>query len=494
MRFSAAIALLSVLGVSPSPVPSPVTNTVRHTQAAVQLYVSTTGNDSKLCTGTGLNACRTIQGAIDKVPKYIKHAVDISVAAGVYDAGFVVSGFTLDDSLPTASFTIHSSLAASTTLAAGTATGTATSGTEGVGTTFGTLVDSTQNWTVNDLKNRILIRVGGTGALGTDFVWIISSNTATQITTTGNQTPIDVTSTYMIADPVARVTGDVAVGAITSHAAVAVFSQNQSRTVTPFAVEDLTLAANSTQGISVAYINSSSVSFTNVQIRSPVGQASSVYLSGSGSNFSMTSSSIDCNLGGALHGRGIIGSVAVAELSSIVSLQYSRLEKCSEAIWEVGNLGLFYASEISQSDRPIQLLPFALVPSGAIVGSRIDGSVNCAWAAVDTSLRGSSFGGESQSVVYVDSLNVTSCSYGVRAYGGAVNIAALSGSATVAGVVASAGGRMYVTRTGYTMSAPLEAEVDDDAALSSTLLALGPGDGGTGCLASLSSGSRVCTR
>jgi len=67
------------------------------TDADLNLYVETAGNDANDCTAPGAFACRTIQGAIDKVPKRIRHKVTITVGKGEF-AGAVIEGFSVESS------------------------------------------------------------------------------------------------------------------------------------------------------------------------------------------------------------------------------------------------------------------------------------------------------------------------------------------------------------------------------------------------------------
>ena len=67
------------------------------TDADLDLYVDLAVNDSSDCTGPGASACRTIQGAVDKVPKRIRHNVTITVGIGHF-AGAVIEGFSVESS------------------------------------------------------------------------------------------------------------------------------------------------------------------------------------------------------------------------------------------------------------------------------------------------------------------------------------------------------------------------------------------------------------
>lgn len=128
------------------------------------LYVATTGSDAN----NGLSASqalRTIQEAVDRIPKYVDKNVIINVGTGTFSP-FSLDGFIQESGY----FQITGTLGAPT-LASGTASGTSTDGS----TT--TLTDATQTWTVNDLVGYLLI-VGGEYA-------VILSNTADTITCVG---------------------------------------------------------------------------------------------------------------------------------------------------------------------------------------------------------------------------------------------------------------------------------------------------------------------
>lgn len=172
-------------------------------------FVDPTGNDSNACTTSGVNACLTIQGAINKSPKQLMNRVTINVAAGNY-AGFLVAGFVQDNSIQsvTGGLLIQGTLVNSTNLISGTATGIATSGTPASGSTWGTLTDATQNWTINDLRGRFLAITSGTGA-STLLFKVISSNTATMITTIGTGFTPDATSHYAIQDAASIITSGI---------------------------------------------------------------------------------------------------------------------------------------------------------------------------------------------------------------------------------------------------------------------------------------------
>jgi hypothetical protein len=123
------------------------------TYATTAYFVDPAGSDTNACLASGAaNACLTVQGVIDKLPKIIRNTITITVAAGSY------AGFIMGDRLwspggavvtPSGSVAITGSKSA-VTPTTGSATGTLT--TVSATTTSGTalLIDSGQAWTVDD--------------------------------------------------------------------------------------------------------------------------------------------------------------------------------------------------------------------------------------------------------------------------------------------------------------------------------------------------------
>lgn len=166
------------------------------TQGALNLWVNaSTGNDINNCTDSN-TPCLTIQAAVDKIPPIVRHPVVLTVGSGSY-VGANIQNFTFQAvSAANGAYIDINGILTQATPATGTATGTATGGTAGTGATFGTLIDSGQAWTVNNLRGLLILRVGGAGAGETR---VISSNTATTITIVGTWTaPAAGASTYVI--------------------------------------------------------------------------------------------------------------------------------------------------------------------------------------------------------------------------------------------------------------------------------------------------------
>lgn len=170
------------------------------TQGALNLYVETTGNDANFCTDVSA-PCLTIQGAVDKVPKLIRHPVIIAVGQGTFGAGAYISAFLIDkaaDPSVGAYMQVFGTLINGTP-ATGPATGTATSGTAGTtdSVTWGTLTLTGAGWTVNDLRGKLLEITGGTGS---GQIRSVYANTADTITVAGDWTAPTGTSTFAIRD------------------------------------------------------------------------------------------------------------------------------------------------------------------------------------------------------------------------------------------------------------------------------------------------------
>jgi len=153
---------------------------IKQTTSAKTYYVRTTGNDSNDCLTTG-TACLTIQAAVDLVPFAVQDATTIDIGAGTFDS-FVIA----NKSLGATSLSI-TGVMANSTLATGTATGTA----DGGDTTY--LEDTGQSWTSGDLVGRF--------ALVDGMQRLIRSNTATRANLANYHSASISGKTYAIQDP-----------------------------------------------------------------------------------------------------------------------------------------------------------------------------------------------------------------------------------------------------------------------------------------------------
>jgi hypothetical protein len=156
------------------------------TDADLNLYVDdTAGNDANDCTAPGASACATIQGALDKVPKRLRHIVTITVGPGNY-AGFVVEGFEVEPAWRTsgAGMIIQGSTQPAS-LTMGTTAGTVFSCIRGGlpdPNTHSTLTDPNQNWKSGELRGRKLCLTSGAAK---DQCLAVEDNTNTVITVAG---------------------------------------------------------------------------------------------------------------------------------------------------------------------------------------------------------------------------------------------------------------------------------------------------------------------
>lgn len=136
------------------------------TTGNLTLYVRTDGNDNSNCTVDAAGqACLTIQSALDRVPKTVKHTVAINVGAGTF-GGFEVVGFDF----------LAGSLTVTGTLDVPTLGGGTPSGTSTAGDTY-TCTDGGQTWVASALRG-MLVKVGSEYR-------IIRDNTGTSIYTVG---------------------------------------------------------------------------------------------------------------------------------------------------------------------------------------------------------------------------------------------------------------------------------------------------------------------
>ena len=177
------------------------------TSATQTLYVDPTGSDANACTLGGTNACSTLAGALSKLPRFIRNNVTINIGAGTYTETFRVQGFALEagtagSTQPT--LTIQGTMS-SFTVATGSNSGTVTSYAAPLNGTHAIITDSTQTWTVNDLRGRYVLATGGPGS---GEYHLITSNTATTISLAYQFTASPTAATtYSIVTPSSIFTG-----------------------------------------------------------------------------------------------------------------------------------------------------------------------------------------------------------------------------------------------------------------------------------------------
>lgn len=156
------------------------------TTAPVTLYVDAAGNDAN--AGTATAPLLTMQGAFSRIPKRVRHPVNINVGPGTF-AGAWVEGYTIDRSISqetAAGIQVNGTLA-NAVAATGASSGTVASSTVAVFTTgaTNTITKTAAGWTVNDFRGKLLTFTSGARS---GKYYPIMSNTATVLTVGGSFT------------------------------------------------------------------------------------------------------------------------------------------------------------------------------------------------------------------------------------------------------------------------------------------------------------------
>src|SRR5258706_3566145 len=129
------------------------------TQGPLNLFVDPAGNDAGTCLGTGIAACATIQGAVNLVPKRIRHPVTVTVASTYSGAGAYVEGFSYEPGVSPTSGAYLLVIGTFTNFApaTGSATGTVTSATAGPNpNTWNTITVNGAGWTSSNLRGQLI--------------------------------------------------------------------------------------------------------------------------------------------------------------------------------------------------------------------------------------------------------------------------------------------------------------------------------------------------
>lgn len=470
------------------------------TTAALTLYVDPLGSDSNACTSSGASACLTLQGVLNKIPKVLRHKVTVNVAAGNY-TGFILSGFTQDQTVSstTGGLYILGTLA-NVTPATGSATGTATSGTAGSAQTFGTLTDSTQSWTVNDLVGRWISITGGTGS---GALMVISSNTATTITVVGTWTAPTGTSTYAIQEPASIITTGVSPvprgNQTTSGTSVAMgFVGNSVRDLGGIYIQNIGVSGTMSQSAYV-YGGSAPLLDTVKQTR-PSGTGAPFIHSGTGSLYlNRCYSALTVQSAGSQSGVHLVNEIAgLAEGQRLFTFG-SLFVNGQWAMFTTNTASVFSASEARQTDRGLEFLR----SSGSVSNSRI----SCAGSQGQWGIAvGERHDGATASAsVSVNAVHFENCSYAIEQGGGNLylqNSTGLTGQSalnlrgggkvtidgdTGAGLRGSDGGLYDFQIDAYGGSSPVLGAWSDFN---------GVGDGGTvgSCIGTIAGASSICTQ
>ncbi len=460
------------------------------TSGALTLYVAPAGSDGNACTGGGSEACATIQGALNKAPHELRDQVTISVAAGSY-AGFYVSGFVSDQGYQqtTGGLLIDGAMGNSS-ISTGTATGTATSATQG-SHVRGTLTDSGQSWTTDDLQGRYLVTTGGTGS-GQTFV--ISSNTVTAITILGAWAPTpDATTTYAIQEPTAVLNSSISSpasttqGAISNSTTVYISGSNVNYSSTPTSVvlRKFRFTATSSNGVTVR----AGVGLTLDQLQFAAGSATGnrILATTGGSDVKvnlMSSLTTSTTLTHAVFGSCIAGC----------SVTNSLLQK--------GKFGLSFrgtgTAQTSNVFAWLETIDTQLVPldyRGPMSAGGADAFLDCASASgnygvgLGVGTSATAFWYLIGSGVSLDHVLISDCERGVLVHNGnTADLNVVSSSNLTTAFDVRWGGTLVFDSAGTSATGSSQDISMDNGAVTSTKAAVGT------CLTSANYLSRVCKR
>jgi hypothetical protein len=455
-------------------------------------FVDPAGSDANACTASGASACLTIQGAINKVPKLLRDQVTVSVVAGSY-AGYIVSGFGSDNGVQqeTGGLLIEGALATST-LATGSATGTATSGTAGTGSTFGTLTDSTATWTVNDLRGRFI-----TTATPTNTAFPIASNTATTITIEGTWSAPTGSTTYTIQDPSVILTSAgpnqpaTPIGAsVANRATIQVFGNQLNYRANALVIRSMRIT--STLGSGVEITDATALRLEQMQIRPTAATAEGirvVTLTGAEDPL-VTVSKTDLSLGSSV--AGINTSSGSLTLSNVLLRNTTAGSAGVSMGGGTGNFArgvTFSGVEISGWVVGIRLANGQLTGTTAISSTRITCSSGAGTGLSVGSLTDRAAGAPA-ALGPIASTDIATCGTGVRVQGpGSVDVTGISGTVSTTGFSVITGGLLTFVSSGVTLTGGTDVSLDLGDVTSTYA-----GVAANTCTSVLGSSSRACAR
>lgn len=185
-------------------------NILGATTASINLFVSTTGDDSN--PGTESAPFANISSALGSLPRLIRHPVTINVGSGMF-TGSYVSGFMFDAAVPTSgAYLVVQGTMQTISLGAGPASGTVATAQLGSNLTQGwgwVTASNSPGWVDNSLRGHHVVIVSGTGA---GQVRPIAENSSNAFRINGAWATVpDATSYFEIKDPVTTIFPGVSV-------------------------------------------------------------------------------------------------------------------------------------------------------------------------------------------------------------------------------------------------------------------------------------------
>lgn len=279
-----SVPALSGSGPTPAPQTNVVTFTVSPDGGPLTWYVDVRGSDLNTCTAPftdgGKNGpCRQPKAAVTKIPKQLRHQATVSMDAGVYEA-FIVTGFEYDYGAQGQNGgLLFDGVRVTSTLASGPATGTATSGTAGSGTTFGTLTMTGAGWTTNDLTGRFV-----TTASPTNAQFVVSSNTSDTITVVGTWSAPTGSTTFTIEDSATEWTGNIlaVIPATATQAAITgrsmIFVSGNNLDWSNSAITFRNMRFTNDAGVAMEFTDRSGIQLVNVQVMNTGGLNAAMFV------------------------------------------------------------------------------------------------------------------------------------------------------------------------------------------------------------------------
>lgn len=170
------------------------------TTGSLSYYVAANGSDA--AAGTSDDPLLTIQEAVNRVPKFVRHPVVITVGSGSF-AGSQMSGFFFQADAPiSGAYVLLQGTLVPVVPATGPSSGTVATATAGFSTTisWGYLTASNSpGWTTDDLASQLIVITSGTGA---GQVRVVKGNDSNIVRIVGGWSPnLDSTSAFSFMQP-----------------------------------------------------------------------------------------------------------------------------------------------------------------------------------------------------------------------------------------------------------------------------------------------------
>lgn len=392
-------------------------------------FVDPAGSDSNNCT-SATSPCLTLLGVQAKMPKVVRNPVTITMADGNYAGGWFGSfQFAPTDPAVGAYIYFLSNGLIAFSPATGTATGTASSGTQcsyaSPPTVFAALTDALQTWTVDNLRGQLIELTGGTGS--GQFMPIIS-NTATVVTVPGcwSVAP-DATTTYAIRDwgvvinvgtnqppdPFIAAGSATGLGLMNAH-------DSERNNLSAFYFVDSIRVSTSGSGSAMRVANAD-VYARRSRFDSASSSGSGVNVVGSGRTILQSCVVTNSANGNALNTGGPSGSPAAASATASVR----TINAYFQAAGTTTNPGVFISGPVDFNGTAIRMTsaaaPFAVRFVGNIAGGIfLQTSVFCTaggstvgLSALNAQQSQSSVGSNTVSILW-DSSSISECATAIR--------------------------------------------------------------------------------